>query len=101
MYLLCTSFRDSLTCQLERELFQGSDHTATGVPVLCVQEYVDQCADLTTLINALEEDVKLLVKDYDKKKKVIEVLEFVLQSALACVYTCVCVCVCMYVCMGP
>jgi len=62
--------RDALTCQLEKELFTGSSRTATGSPVLCVQDYLDHCANLTALIGSLEDQLKLLVKDYDSKKKV-------------------------------
>ena len=51
-------------------MFCGSDKLATGFPVLCVGEYVEQCASLTSLINSLEMDVKQLVKDYEAKKKV-------------------------------
>lgn len=61
--------RHLLAGEFERELF-GHSGEQVGRPVLTVEDYTQQCSQLTSMVTTLEQSIKTLLKDYDGKKKV-------------------------------
>ena len=48
----------------------GHNGDKVGHPVLTVQDYVDHCLKLSTVVTSLELNIKQLLNDYNGKKKV-------------------------------
>ena len=61
--------RDSLTAELEREVF-GHNGEEVVKPVLTVDDYAQQCIKLSSVVSSLEQNIKKFLKEYDGKKKV-------------------------------